>query len=152
MVAQGQVAVSPLDIGTRALEHGRQPLGLVMELVSCLGAQRAQGPTGLNQRGAKSLGEFPKRLAITDRPSLGHAIEIIRGNELGVHGEGGGLCQVELLDLLANITGDKRAGGLHFRHDALGFLDALQAALAEPFVLGNSADLLDVGLDVCVSE
>ncbi len=33
MVPQGQVAVSPLHIGTRALEHGRQPLGLVMEVV-----------------------------------------------------------------------------------------------------------------------
>jgi len=33
MVAQRQVAVSPLDIGTRALEHLRQYLGLFMELV-----------------------------------------------------------------------------------------------------------------------
>jgi hypothetical protein len=119
-----------------------------MEMVSCLGAQRAQGPTGLNQRGAKSLGECPKRLAITDRPSLGHAIEIIRGHELGVHGEGGGLRQVELSDLLANRTGDKRDGGLPFRHDALGFLDALHAALAEPFAPGNSANLLEVRLHI----
>src|SRR6266850_6828885 len=42
MAAQGQVAVSPLHIGTRALEHGRQPLGLVMEVVLGLGAQRVQ--------------------------------------------------------------------------------------------------------------
>ena len=41
MVAQRQVPVSPLHIGTRALEHGRQPLGLVMELVVSLGAQLA---------------------------------------------------------------------------------------------------------------
>src|SRR5262247_3471137 len=32
MATQRQVAVAPLHIGTRALEHGRQPLGLVMEL------------------------------------------------------------------------------------------------------------------------
>src|SRR5882724_60427 len=38
MVTQGQVAVSPLLIGTRALEHGRQPLGLVIKLVLGLGA------------------------------------------------------------------------------------------------------------------
>ncbi len=148
MAAQGQVAVSPLHIGTRALEHGRQPLGLVMELVLGLGAQRAQDATGFKQRGAKPLGEFPKRLAIADGSSLGHAIEIKRWDELGVHGEGGGRRQVELIDLLPHITRDELDGRLHFRHDALGFLDALQAALAEPFVLGNSANLLDVPLDI----
>ena len=31
---------------------------------------------------------------------------------------------------------------------ALGFLNALQAALAEPFVLGNRPNLLDVPLDI----
>src|SRR5215510_9816783 len=41
MVAQRQVTVAPLYIGTRALEHGRQPLGLVMELVLSRGAQGA---------------------------------------------------------------------------------------------------------------
>ncbi len=106
MAAQGQVAVSPLHIGTRALEHGRQPLGLVMELVLGLRAPLAQGATGLKQRGAKPLGTFPKRLAIADGSSLGHAIEIKRWDELGVHGEGGAWRQVELIDLLTNITRD----------------------------------------------
>src|SRR5439155_16681497 len=32
MAAQGQGAVSPLHLGTGALEHGRQSLGLVMEV------------------------------------------------------------------------------------------------------------------------
>jgi hypothetical protein len=149
MGAQGPGAVAPLHIGTRALAHGRQPLGLVMELVACLGAQRAQGPTGLTQRGAKALGACPKRLAIPDGRSRGHTIERRRGNARGVQGEGGGLRHVALRDLLANIPGDKRDGGWHGRHDALGFLDALPAALAEPFGLDHSAHLLDVRLDIC---
>src|SRR5436190_11883982 len=123
-----------------------------MEVVLGLGAQRVQGPTGLKQRGAKSLGEFPKRLAIPDGPRLGHAIEIKRWDELGVHGEGGGLRQIELIDLLPHITRDELDGRLHFRNDTLGFLDALQATLAEPFVLGNSTSLLDMPLDLCGNE
>src|SRR5215510_653518 len=38
MVAERQVSVAPLHIGTRALEHSRQPLGLVMELILSRGA------------------------------------------------------------------------------------------------------------------
>src|SRR4029450_6365937 len=147
MVAQGQVAVAPLHIGTRALEHGRQSLGLVMELASCLGAQRAQSPTGLNQGGAQSLGECPKRFATADGASFGHALEIVRGNELGVYGKGDGRRQVELSDLLLDIPGDEFDGRLHFRPHPLGFLDAFQAALAESFVLGQGANVLDVLLD-----
>src|SRR5215510_13600537 len=119
-----------------------------MEVVLGLGAQRTQGPTGFKQRGAQSLGEFPQRLAIADGASLGDAIEIIRGNELGVHDEGDGRRQVELSDLLSDITRDKRDGRLHFRHHPLGFLDAFQAALAESFVLGNGTNLRDVLLDI----
>ena len=37
---------------------------------------------------------------------------------------------------------------LHFRHHPLGFVDAFQAALAESFLLGNGANLLDVLLDI----
>jgi hypothetical protein len=37
---------------------------------------------------------------------------------------------------------------LHFRHDALGFLDTLHAVLAEAFLLGNRANLLDVPWDI----
>ena len=89
MATQGQVAVAPLHIGTRTLKHRGESLGLIMELVLSLRAQCAQDATGGNPRGAKPLGEFPKRFAIADAASLGHAIEIIRGNQLGVHGGGG---------------------------------------------------------------
>src|SRR2546425_3308182 len=123
-----------------------------MELVLGLRAQLAQGATGFKQRGAKPRGEFAKRRAISDGARLGHTIEIIGWDKLGVHGEGGRLRQVQLMDLLPDITGDKLDGGLHFRHDALSFLDALQAALAEPFVLGNSTNLLDVPLDISGNE
>src|SRR5262249_36338917 len=119
-----------------------------MEVVLGLGAQLTQGPTGCKQRGTKSLGEFPKRLAIADGASLGDAIEIIRGNELGVHGKGNRRRYIELLDLLRDITRDELDSRLHFRHHPLGFLDAFQAALAESFVLGNGTNLLDVLLDI----
>ena len=119
-----------------------------MELILGRGAQFTQGATRLKQRGAQSLSELPKRLAIPDGSSLGHAIEIQRWDQLGVHGEGGGRRQIELIDLLPPITRDELDGRLHFRNDALGFLNALQAGLAEPFVLGNGANLLDVLLDI----
>src|SRR5262250_620637 len=66
MAAQRQVAVAPLHIGTRSLEHGRQPLGLVMELVLGLWAQRAEDATGFKQRSTQPRGELPKRFAIAD--------------------------------------------------------------------------------------
>jgi hypothetical protein len=87
-----------------------------------------------------------------DGPSVGHTIEIIGGNELGMHGEGCLRCQVQLRDLLPHIPRDERDGRLHFGHDALGFLNALQAALAKPFVLGDRSNLLDVRLDISGNE
>jgi hypothetical protein len=41
MGTPGHGAVSPLDMGTGALAHRRQPLGLVMELVVRLRVHRA---------------------------------------------------------------------------------------------------------------
>ena len=134
------------------LEHGGESLGLVMEVVLRLRTQRTQGPTKFKQRGAQSLSEFAKRLTIADGSRLGHAIEIVRGDELGVHGQGDGRRQVELSDLLTDITRDELDGRLHFRHHALGFLDAREAMLAEPFVLGNGTSLLDVLLDISGNE
>jgi len=123
-----------------------------MELVLGLRAQLAQGAPGFKQWGAKPLGEVPKRLASADGSSLGHAIEIKRWDELGVHGEGDGRRQIELFDLLPHITRDKLDSRLHFRHNALGFLDAREAMLAEPFVLGKGTSLLDVLLEISGNE
>src|SRR4030095_14780478 len=152
MAAQRQIAVSPLHIGTRALEHDGEPLGLVMELALSFRAQRAQGSTGFKQRDAKPLSKLAKRCAIAEGASLGHAIEIVRGNQLGVHNEGDGRRQVELSDLLTHITRDELDGRLHCGHHSLGFLDACHAALAESFLLGNRTNLLDVSLDIRGNE
>jgi hypothetical protein len=119
-----------------------------MEVVLSLRTQLTQGTTGFNQRGAKLLGEFAKRRAIADGASPGHAIEIIGRDQFSVHREGDRRRQVKLSDLLIDITGDELDGRLHFRHHPLGFLDAFQAALAEPFLLGNGANLLDVSLNI----
>jgi hypothetical protein len=144
MATQGQGAVAPLHLGTRTLQHRGAPLGRSMELVVSLRAPCAHDATGGNPRGAKPLGEFPKRFALTDAASLGHAIERRRGHQLGGHGEGDGRRQVERSDLRSDITRDARAGRLHVRHPALGFCDALHAALAEAFLRGPGAHLLDV--------
>lgn len=104
LVAQGQGAVSPFHIGTRALAHGRQPLALVPELVLGLGTQRAQDATRLKQRGASPLGELPTRRAIADGPRLGHAIAITRGEKRGMQGTGDGRGQVARSALLPHLT------------------------------------------------
>ena len=148
MAAQGEGAVSPLHIGTRALEHGRQPLGLVMAVGLGLGAQRVQNATGCTQRGAQPLGKLAKRVASADAARLGHAIERGRGDELGVHGQGDRRWHIELSDLLSDLTRDALDGRLHFGHAPLGCVDVLQAALAESCVLGNGANRLDVPLDI----
>lgn len=152
MVAQGQGAIAPRHMGTGALPYRRQSLGVGMELGLGRGAQRAQGATRLKQRGATPLGERPKRLAITASASLGHAIESQRWDELGVHGAGDGLRPVELSALLPHITRDELDGRLHCRHHALGLLDALHAALAEPCVRGKGANLRDVCLEISGNE
>jgi len=90
MATQGYGAVAPLHSGTRALEHGSQPLGLDMEVGLRLRAQRAEDASGCQQRGTEPLGEFTKRCASADAARLGDAIEIRRGNQLGVHDEGDG--------------------------------------------------------------
>src|SRR6476659_708511 len=117
-----------------------------------LGAQRAEDAARLKQRGTEPLGELAKWLTSADGASLGDAIEIIRGNQLGVHGKGNRRRYIELRDLLSDITRDELDSRLHFWHHPLGFLDTFQAALAEPFVLGNGANLLDMLLDIRGNE
>src|SRR4030095_2020516 len=123
-----------------------------MELVLGLTTQCTQGPTGFKQRGAPPRGAGAKRCAVAAGPRLGDAIEIIGRDQLGVHREGNRRRQVELSDLLLDITGDELDSRLHFRHHPLGLLDTLQAALAQSFVLGNRTNLLDVSLDIRGNE
>src|SRR2546422_201024 len=94
-----------------------------MEVLLGLRAQRAQDAAGFKQRGAEPLGELAERFAIADGTRLGDAIEIIRGNQLGMHGKGDRRRDIELIDLLTDITRDERDGRLHFWHHPLGFLD-----------------------------
>src|SRR5215831_13507053 len=119
-----------------------------MEVLLGLEAQRVQNAPGCKQRGTQPLGKRAKRAAIADASCLGHAIEIVRWDELGVHDKGDRRRHIELRDLLPHIPRDELDGRLHLGHDPLGFVDALQAALAESFVLGHGANLLDVPLDI----
>jgi hypothetical protein len=52
------------------------------------------------------------------------------------------------MDLLSHITGDKLNGRLHFGHHPLGFVDAIETALAELFVLSKGANRCDVTADI----
>ena len=88
MVPQREVPVAPFYIGAGALEHLRERLGLVLELVLLHRAQRIQGPTGLKQWGTETPSQRTKRRAFGDRPRRGHALERAGGNEMGVHGVG----------------------------------------------------------------
>jgi hypothetical protein len=65
-----------------------------------------------------------------------------------MHGEGDGLRQVQPMDLLSHITGDKRNGRLHFGHHPLSFVDAIKAALAELSVLSKGANRFDLRADI----
>src|SRR5215467_1915835 len=123
-----------------------------MELLLGCGAQHTQDATRLKQRGPELFSKLAKRFATLDGMCLGDAIQIIRGNQLGVHGKGDRRRYIELLDLLSDITRDELDGRLHFGHHPLGFLDTLQAALTESFVLGNGANLLDACLDIRGNE
>lgn len=60
--------------------------------------------------------------------------------------------QGEPPDLIAHIPGDTVDGGLHFRHHPLGFVDPIEAALRESFVLGHAAHGVNVALDISHNE
>ncbi|HSX77797.1 MAG TPA: hypothetical protein VLQ80_04390, partial [Candidatus Saccharimonadia bacterium] len=60
---------------------------------------------------------------------------------------GGWLGQVSVIDLLPHLSRDERESRRHVWHDALGLLQARQAALAAPCVLGHRTHLLAMRLD-----
>ena len=62
------------------------------------GLNSPNAPPGWNNGGAEALGEFTKRLALGARPGRGHAIEIVRWNEMRMHGVGRRLRQGQLTD------------------------------------------------------
>jgi hypothetical protein len=71
---------------------------------------------------------------------------------MGMHGEGLRRGQLQLFDLLAHIARDELDRRLHFGYYTPCFLDALQACLAESFLLGDAADGGDVVLDIAGNE
>jgi len=80
--------VAPFHIGAGALKHLRKRFGLVFELGLLHRAQRAQGTTGLTQWSPEARGKRTQRLALGYCPGRGHPSEVIRGNEMGMHGVG----------------------------------------------------------------
>jgi len=144
MVAQGQVAVSSLDIGAGALQDIGQRFGFLVELILHVGTQRVQRATRLTQWSPKALGPLSKRLARCNRASLGHPVEIIRRNQPGMQGMGSRWRSTQLIDVLPHISRDTLDGGLHCGDDACGFADLLQARLTETLLLGDGANLIEL--------
>ena len=71
---------------------------------------------------------------------------------MGVPGVGLRRRQRQATHLLPHITRDALDGRLPCGHHTLGFLETIQARLAEMFLLGNRADRLDVLLDIPRNE
>jgi hypothetical protein len=69
-----------------------------------------------------------------------------------MHGIGLRRCQVQLTHLLAHISRHELDSHSHFGHHALRFRDAIQAYLAEAFLLGNGADGIDLVLDILCNQ
>src|SRR5215468_3230968 len=152
MMPQREVPIASFDIGTGALEHVREFGRLGFELALLSEGQVAQRPAGLKEWSAQAFGPCTQRLSLGHCPGCSHALEVIRGNQMGMHSVGLGLCQVQLPHLLPDVTRDELDGGLHFGHHTLGFLNPLQACLAEAFLLSNDADRVDVLLDIPRNE
>src|SRR6266567_34598 len=68
---------------------------------------------------------------------------------MGRHGVGPQRCQGKLTDLLSHIPRNKRDRGLHFRNHPLSFVDPIQAALTETFVLSPAANRVHLCVDIC---
>ena len=152
MVPQREVPVAPFHIGAGALEHLRELWPSALSWFCSTGLNAPNAPPGSNSGVRRRSASARSGSPCGHRPRRGHALKIIRGNEMGVHGVGHGRRQVQLTHLLPHIPRDELDGRLHFGHHALGFLDPLQARLAEVFLLGNGADRVDVLLDIPGNE
>src|SRR5262249_529107 len=86
VMPQREVPVAPFHIRAGTLEPLRKLGGFRLQLVLLHQAQLAQRPTRRKQRCAEALGTRPPWLARCHRPGRRHALEIIRGNEMCMHG------------------------------------------------------------------
>jgi len=107
-----------------------------------------QRPARFIQGCAEAIGKLPKGLAFVDGPGGSDTFERIRGNERRMHGGGLRLRQGQLTDLLPYIPRHERDRRWHCGHHPLRFLDAIQARLAESFLMGDGADGVDVVWDI----
>jgi hypothetical protein len=152
VIAQREIAVAPFHICTGALEHLREPSRLSREGMLRRRAQRAQRSIRRKQRSAETLSKRTKRLACCYCPRRGHTVAIAGWNEMGVHGVGLRRRQRQATHLLPHIPRDELDGRLHGGHHTLGFLETIQARLAEVVLLGNRVDRVDVLLDIPRNE
>ena len=69
-----------------------------------------------------------------------------------MHGVGLRQPQVQLTHLLTDIRGHEHDGRLPFGHYAFRFLDTIQSGLATFFLMGDSADRIDLMLDIARNQ
>jgi len=134
------------------LDHGSQPRGLGLQVTLRRRAQMPACAARLTEGGTHALGERGSWLARYHRAGRGHPIELIRWHATRMQSDRLRRCQRQLLDLLAYIARDERKSRLHCGYDALSVRDALQACLAEPFLLRSGTHRVNVVLDICGNE
>jgi len=134
------------------VSHAAVAQALVSAVTAITGIEGVLTAVSNEGCGTEALGQRTKRLASAHRASVGHTLEIEGGNEMGVHGIGHWRRQVQLADLLPDIPRDELDRGLHFGHHALSFIDPAQGRLAEPFVLSNGTNRVNLFLDISRNE
>ena len=91
MVPQREIPITPFHIGAGALEHlgelGRFCLSWFFPSGSTASRHPPGSNSGVRMRSASSRSGSP----CGHRPGCGHTFEVIRGNEMRVHGVGLGL-------------------------------------------------------------
>ena len=92
VVAQREVSIAAFRIGAGALEHLSEHHRFVLEMTLFSWIQLAQCPSGLKKGCAKALGPLSKRSALTARLGGRHPVEIIRRDQMRMHGIGLWLC------------------------------------------------------------
>ena len=104
VIPQRKVPVTPFHIGVGALEHLSALRCLCVQLPLLSQAQWTSNPIGGKQWGTETLSTRTKWRAFGHRPRRGHALKVIRRNEMGVHGVGRRRRQVQVTHLLPPLV------------------------------------------------
>src|SRR5262249_46002299 len=94
MVRQGEIPIASFHIRAGPLEHLRERFGLGLECVLLHRAQHPKDSIGLKQWGAEALSKRTQWLTCRHGASRGHALEVVRRNQMRMHREGLRWCRI----------------------------------------------------------